>query len=56
MFEILNANAGGFFWRFKAANGETLFHSEVYTTKQSAYNGIAAAKRLIGIAEVIDRT
>jgi hypothetical protein len=36
MFEILRANAGGYFWRLKGANGETLCHSEVYTSKQSA--------------------
>jgi uncharacterized protein YegP (UPF0339 family) len=43
MFQILNADGGGFFWRLKAENGETLCHSEVYTTKQMARKGIASA-------------
>lgn len=29
MFEIFRATAGGFFWRLKGVNGETLCHSEV---------------------------
>lgn len=44
MFELLRA-ANGFFWRLKAANGETLCHSEVYTTKQSALVGIESVRR-----------
>lgn len=55
MFEILKASTG-YFWRLKASNGETLGHSEVYTTKQSAQNGIAAAKRVVPGAAVYDRT
>lgn len=56
MFEIYRANGGGFFWRLKAANGETLCHSEVYQAKQGAQNGIAAVKKLAPIAPVYDRT
>lgn len=56
MFEILRANAGGYYWRLKATNGETLCHSEVYTTKQSAEGGIAATKRVAPTAPVYDRT
>lgn len=56
MFEIYRANGGGFFWRLKATNGETLCHSEVYQSKQSAQNGIAAVKQLAPIAPVYDRT
>lgn len=56
MFEILRANTGGYFWRLKGGNGETLCHSEVYTTKQSAEAGIAAAKRVAPGAPVHDRT
>jgi|TARA_A100001391_G_scaffold182749_2_gene149499 hypothetical protein len=56
MFEILHANAGGYYWRLKATNGETLCHSEVYTTKQSAEAGVASAKRNAAAAPVYDRT
>lgn len=56
MFEILNASGGGYFWRLKAHNGETLCHSEVYTTKQSAINGINAVKRIAPDAPTYDRT
>ncbi|MHA6689435.1 YegP family protein [Devosia sp. A449] len=55
MFEILRANAGGYFWRLKGANGEPLGHSEVYTTKQSAEAGIASVKRVAPTASVNDR-
>ena len=48
--------SGGYYWRLKAANGEILCHSEVYTTKQGAQNGIAAVKRLAPNAPVYDRT
>jgi uncharacterized protein YegP (UPF0339 family) len=56
MFEILRASAGGYFWRLKGTNGETLCHSEVYTSKQSAQGGIAAVKRIAPIAQTYDRT
>ncbi|WP_088688957.1 YegP family protein [Rhizobium sp. R634] len=55
MFEILRASSGGYFWRLKGGNGETLCHSEVYTSKQSAQNGVDAAKRLAPIAQVYDK-
>jgi len=56
MFEILRATSGGYYWRLKAANGEVLCHSEVYTTKQSAQVGIEAVKRLAPGAPTYDRT
>lgn len=56
MFEIFKATSGGFFWRLKASNGETLCHSEVYTAKQSAQSGIAAVKAIAANAPVYDRT
>ena len=44
MFEIKNADGGGFFWRLRAlGNNEILCHSEVYVTKQNAREGIEAA-------------
>jgi uncharacterized protein YegP (UPF0339 family) len=55
-FEILDAQGGGFFWRLKAGNGQTLCHSEVYTTKQAAQGGIEAVKRVAPTAPVQDRT
>jgi uncharacterized protein len=56
MFEIHPTTSGGFFWRLKGNNGETLCHSEVYTTKQSAIVGIEAAKRVVPLAQVRDFT
>ena len=56
MFEIKKATGGGFFWTLQGNNNETLCHSEVYTTKQSAENGIAAAKRVAPTARTVDRT
>ena len=35
---------GGFFWKIVAANGETLTHNEVYTTKASAQHAISVVK------------
>lgn len=55
MFEILRAT-GGYYWRLKASNGETVCHSEVYTTKQSAEAGVSATKRIAPVASVFDRT
>ena len=56
MFEILRATSGGYFWRLKSGNGETLCHSEVYTSKQAAQGGIEAVKRIAPTAPVYDRT
>lgn len=56
MFEIFRVTSGGYFWHLKAANGEKLCHSEVYTTKQSAQAGIEAVKRIASSAPVMDRT
>jgi uncharacterized protein YegP (UPF0339 family) len=56
MFEIQNAQRGGYFWRLKATNGEPLCHSEVYTTKAAAQNGINAVKQIAPDAPTYDRT
>lgn len=56
MFEIHRAQGGGYFWRLKSANGEKLCHSEVYTTKQAAQNGVEAVKRIAPAAPVNDLT
>lgn len=46
VFEIHYNSGAGYWWRLKATNGEILCHSEVYSTKQSAENGIVAVKRI----------
>jgi uncharacterized protein len=55
MFEIYAAHGGGFYWTLKAGNGEKLCHSEVYTTKQAARAGVAAAQRIAPTAPVFER-
>ena len=55
MFEIWPAKGGGYFWVYKAANGQTLCHSEVYTTRQSAYVGINSLKAGGSNAPVYER-
>ena len=56
MFEIKKTNAGRYWWHLKAENGEILCHSEEYTTKQSAQNGITAVKRITPTAVIKDLT
>ena len=56
MFEIHGNSTKGYWWRLVAANNEVLCHSEMYTSKRGAQNGIAAAKRNAGNAPIIDRT
>jgi hypothetical protein len=55
-FEIFTGNDGQFYWRFKGANGETVCHSEGYTTKQSAQVGINSVKNGAVSAEIVDLT
>ena len=56
MFELHRADNGGLSWRLKSTNGETLCHSEVYTTKAAALNGIAAVRRIAPDAPLRDLT
>lgn len=56
MFEINYTAGKGYWWHLKAQNNQILCHSEIYTTKQSAQNGIAAVKRIAPHASVYDRT
>ncbi len=56
MFEIFKSRDGQYVWHLKGDNGETLCHSETYTSKQSAQNGIVAVKRFAPTAPVYDRT
>lgn len=55
MFELRKAEMG-FWWRLKAENGEILCHSEIYTAKQSALNGISLVKRISPAAAIKDLT
>ena len=43
-FQILDASGGGYFFRIKGGNHETMAHSEVYTTRQSAEHAINVIK------------
>lgn len=55
MFELDDAEGGGWYWRVVAGeNGETLCHSEVYTTKRAALEGIASCKRIVPGADTRD--
>jgi len=56
MFELETAQGGGFFWRLRAENGEILCHSEVYTSRARAEQGIAACKRVAPSAGTRDLT
>lgn len=55
-FEIFKGIDGNFYFRLKAENGEKIAHSEGYTSKQGALNGIAAVKRCAPLAPVYDLT
>jgi uncharacterized protein YegP (UPF0339 family) len=57
MFEIDDAAGGGYYWHLKNAhNGQIIFHSEVYATKHNAQRGIAAMKKYVADAPVLDRS
>lgn len=55
-FQILKATSGGYFFRIKAANHETLCHSEVYATKDGAKNAIQVIKNDAGGAPTDDKS
>ncbi|OWJ98706.1 YegP family protein [Paracoccus yeei] len=55
MFEVRKA-ASGYWWRLKGNNGEILCHSEMFSTKQSALDGIAVVKRIASTASIVDLT
>lgn len=56
MFVIFYTPGSGYWWHLKAGNGETLCHSEIYASKQGAQNGVEAARRIVPMAQVHDRT
>jgi uncharacterized protein YegP (UPF0339 family) len=43
-YELSNSTDGQFHFVLKAANGETILTSELYSTKAAAQNGIASAQ------------
>ena len=51
-FTIFQGNDRQWYFRLRAPNGETLCHSEGYTTRQSALNGVTAAKAHAPLADV----
>lgn len=55
-WEIVKATNGEYFTRFKASNGETMVHSETYTTKQNAKNCAESVSKNAKSAPVEDET
>ena len=55
-FEILRSTSGQYFFRIRAANHETLAHSETYVAKLSCQAAIAVIKGGAGGAPVYDRS
>ena len=43
-FEVFRGADGRWYWRMKAANGETIAQSEGYERRQGALDGIEAVK------------
>ena len=54
-FEVYKNKSGGFRFRLKAGNGETIASSESYKTKASAMNGVESVKKTAG-SDVVDLT
>lgn len=52
VFRTLSLRGPRWYWHLRAENGEVLAHSEAYTRKASAYQGIEAVKRLAADAPV----
>lgn len=44
MYHVAKSINGQFFWSLRAANGERILQSEMYTTKGAALGGIASCK------------
>ncbi|WP_105438174.1 YegP family protein [Neorhizobium sp. T25_13] len=55
-FEIYQDKAGEYRFRFKAANGQTMFSSEGYSAKASAVSAIESIKKNVPGAAVDDLT
>lgn len=55
-FEVYKDKAGGFRWRLKSPNNEIIASSEGYKDKASCENGIAAIKKNVPTAKIVDLT
>lgn len=55
-FEMFNGSRGGVFFRMRAKNGEILFVSQGYASKQAAQKGIETIVELAKEAELQDLT
>ena len=53
---VVNKTNTGFTFHLKAANGETIATSEVYSTEASCTNGIESVKKNAPAAQVEDQT
>ncbi|MFT0859730.1 YegP family protein [Ancylobacter sp. G4_0304] len=53
-FEVYQDKAGGYRFRFKASNGETMFASESYKAKASALSAIDSIKKNTPGADVVE--
>ena len=51
-FTIFQGTDRQWYFRLRAPNGQTLCHSEGYTTRQSALNGVTAVKNYATSADV----
>ncbi|TQS88623.1 DUF1508 domain-containing protein [Arthrobacter sp. TS-15] len=54
-FEVYKDKSGGYRFRLKAGNGETIASSESYTTKAAALKGVDSVKSNAG-SDVVDLT
>ena len=54
-FEVYKDNSGGYRFRLKTGDGETIASSASYKTKASALNGVDSVKKNAG-SDVVDLT
>jgi uncharacterized protein YegP (UPF0339 family) len=54
-FEVYKDKSGGYRFRLKAGNGETIASSESYKSKASALGGVESVKKNAG-SDVVDLT
>lgn len=54
-FEVYKDKSGGYRFRLKAGNGETIASSESYTTKAAALKGVESVKNNAG-SDIVDLT
>lgn len=51
-FTVFQGSDRQWYFRLRAPNGEILCHSEGYTSRQSAINGVTAVKAYAALADV----